>query len=145
MSKSTKSSTARSLFLDTSGYYALVVERDSQHDLAKRIMRQAMTRKQRFVTTDYVLTETANLLTARGYKRLVDPFFESIFSSRACTVEWMDSVRFSHVREFMRKHQDKDWSFTDCFSFWLMRQLTLRRAVTNDHHFRQAGFEPLLV
>lgn len=43
-----------------------------------------------------------------------------------------------------RRHADKDWSFTDCASFIIMRELRIRDAFTTDHHFRQAGFEPLL-
>jgi predicted nucleic acid-binding protein len=36
------------------------------------------------------------------------------------------------------------WSFTDCFSFILMRELRLREALSKDQHFRDAGFTPLL-
>jgi predicted nucleic acid-binding protein len=86
MTRSTASSTASSLFLDTGGYYALVVERDEHHWAAKRIMVEATKRRQRLVTTDYVLAETATLLTARGYSRYVEPLFDSVFSSKACTI-----------------------------------------------------------
>jgi len=35
---------------------------------------------------------------------------------------------------------DKRWSFTDCTSFVLMENLGIRKAVTFDGNFRQAGF-----
>ena len=38
------------------------------------------------------------------------------------------------------RYRDKDFSFTDCTSFILMRELKLREALTTDHHFVQAGF-----
>ena len=56
----------------------------------------------------------------------------------------MDPERFEQVRRFFAKHQDQAWSFTDCFSFCVMRQLELRDALTTDVHFRHAGFRPLL-
>jgi len=61
-------------FVDTSGFYALLVERDEMHERAARILQQAERRRATFVTTDYVLDETATLLVARGFGRLVDAF-----------------------------------------------------------------------
>jgi len=130
--------------VDTSGFYALLVQRDRWHARAKGLLASAAQSGGRFVTTDYILDETATLLKARGLGHLVDAVFETVFASAACRVEWMDPGRFEQARRFFRKHQDQDWSFTDCFSFWLMRLLGLREALTSDKHFREAGFVPLL-
>jgi uncharacterized protein len=35
---------------------------------------------------------------------------------------------------------DKEWSVTDCISFTVMKDKSLTRALTGDHHFGQAGF-----
>jgi len=68
----------------------------------------------------------------------------SVLGSRACAVEWMDPERFAATRQFFSKHNDKSWSFTDCFSFCLMKDFKLRRALTKDDHFQQAGFVRML-
>ena len=57
---------ASETFVDTSGFYALLVEREEMHERAARILQQAQRRRAKFVTTDYVLDETATLLVARG-------------------------------------------------------------------------------
>jgi predicted nucleic acid-binding protein len=57
----------------------------------------------------------------------------------------MDPESFTQTRRFFLKHQDQAWSFTDCFSFRVMRTLRLRDALTTDAHFRAAGFNPLLL
>lgn len=132
-------------FVDTSGFYALLVRSDRMHDRARDLLAAASRSRGRFVTTDYILDETATLLRARGQTHLTDVFFKTVFASAACRVEWMDPDRFSLTRRFFLKHQDKEWSFTDCFSFWLMGHLRLRDALTTDEHFRQAGFQPLLI
>ena len=42
------------------------------------------------------------------------------------------------------KHDDPTWSFTDCLSFVVMKDLRLRDALTKDAYFDQAGFVALL-
>jgi predicted nucleic acid-binding protein len=80
----------------------------------------------------------------RGHGYLSDAFFENVFASMACQIEWMDTDGFARTRAFFCKHRDQPWSFTDCFSFLVMRALGLRDALTSDAHFRHAGFNPLL-
>ena len=135
---------ARETFVDTSGFYAFLVKRDRMHSKAGDILRKAAKTKAPFVTTDYVLDETATLLKSRGHGHLVSAFLDAVFSSNACAVEWMDPDRFHSTRRFFEKHVDQAWSFTDCFSFSLMKELKIRNALTKDDHFRQAGFNPLL-
>jgi hypothetical protein len=72
-------------------------------------------------------------------------FWEAVFASSACRVEWMSPELFAQTQRFFLKHQDQAWSFTDCFSFCVMRAAGLRDALTTDARFLQAGFCPLLV
>lgn len=132
------------VFVDTSGFYALLIAADDRHELAGRLLRQAADRKRRFVTTDYVLDETATLLKARRHGALAQSFFEVVLGSRGCRIEWTDPDRFHRAREFFLKHRDQPWSLTDCVSFCLMKELGLRDALTKDGHFKQAGFTVLL-
>lgn len=131
-------------FVDTSGFYALLVQTDDRHVRAKRLLAAAAGQKTQFVTTDYVLDETATLLKSRGHGQLTSPFFDIVLASRACLIEWMSAERFGEVRRSFLQHADKGWSFTDCFSFQVMKQRSITRSLTKDRHFRQAGFEPLL-
>jgi predicted nucleic acid-binding protein len=52
--------------------------------------------------------------------------------------------RFHAAANLFRQHADKTWSFTDCVSFVVMRELRIRDAFTTDHRFEQAGYRPLL-
>jgi hypothetical protein len=135
---------ASETFVDTSGFYALLVERDEMHELAVRILRQAERRRATFVTSDYVLDETATLLAARGFGHLVDDFLQSTLRSKACVVDWTGPELFVRTATFMAKHIDQGWSFTDCVSFQIMKARKLREALTKDEHFDKAGFKALL-
>lgn len=142
--KSIESFMAFELFLDSGGFYSLLVLSDPQHHAANQILRTAKADKRRLVTTDYVLDETATLFKARGQMRLVYTLFESVLSSKACHIAWTDETRFSTARTLFSKHADQAWSFTDCVSFCTMKELRLQEALTADHHFEQAGFIALL-
>lgn len=135
---------ADEIFIDTSGFYALLVRGDDRHEFAVAAMRKAAKKERRFVTTDYVLDETATLLMARGNVAVVPTFFESVSISKACQVVWMDFDRFEETKRLFIKNIEKSWSFTDCFSFIVMRTLRLREALTKDNHFKAGGFTPLL-
>jgi predicted nucleic acid-binding protein len=131
---------ANDIFIDTSGFFAVLSADDDRHRSALRIVEESRKRKRGFVTTDYVLDETATLLKARRMGHLTERFFAIVEQSRACRIEWMDSARFGETQLFFLKHSDQAWSFTDCFSYLIMKQLRLRDAFTKDDHFRQAGF-----
>lgn len=135
---------ANEVFVDTSGFYAMLVKGDDQHAAVQRILREARRRKRGFVTTDYVLDETATLLKGRGRVHLLAPFFDKLDASRALRIEWTDADRFGDGRTFFLKHSDQKWSFTDCLSFRIMTEFRLRDALTKDAHFKHAGFKVML-
>ena len=64
MKKSTRLFTKPDAFIDTSGFYALLIAGDRSHAHAAKLLDRAPRASVRFVTTDYVLDETATLLRA---------------------------------------------------------------------------------
>ena len=135
---------ANETFVDTSGFYSLLVHRDRNHAAAADYMARAARDQVRFVTTDYVLDEAVTLLKARGHGKLIGPLFDAIDNSATMRMEWTTSERFDEARRFCIRHADKAWSFTDCVSFLVMQSLSLIAALTSDRHFAQAGFQVLL-
>jgi len=97
-----------------------------------------------FLTSDYILDETVTLLLVRHSHAAASDFLHTITASESLRLEWVDSDRFHTAAEFFTGHGDKEWSFTDCVSFALMHDLKIEDSFTTDHHFRQAGFKPLL-
>ena len=133
------------LFIDTGGFYALVSADSTSHADAVEIMVQCQHSRRQAVTTDYILDETATLLRARGLTKQLKEFLRLSETSRALNIEWMTPDRFARTRTFMLKHLDQEFSFTDCASFVVMKELRLVNALATDKHFRIAGFNPLLL
>ncbi|MBL8850026.1 MAG: type II toxin-antitoxin system VapC family toxin [Planctomycetaceae bacterium] len=59
-------------------------------------------------------------------------------------VIWSSRWLFDQSLALHAARQDKRWSLTDCAAFVVMQQRGIRRALTYDRHFEQAGFEALL-
>lgn len=72
-------------------------------------------------------------------------FYDEIFRSKNLHVAWVEPVIFHEAADMMKIHADKKWSFTDCTSFTIMRQLKIHDAFCFDDDFTQAGFARLPV
>ena len=48
---------------------------------------------------------------------------------------WIDESHFDGALDLLERHADKRWSFTDCTSFVVMRDLGIDSAFAFDHNF----------
>ena len=135
---------SRDVLIDTAGFLALWDAGDEHHARAVRLQSELSRNKCGFLTTDYIVDETATLLLIRHSHAAAADFLASTLESKSLRLEWMDSERFLAAANIFRDHDDKEWSFTDCVSFAVMRELKIQDAFTTDHHFTQAGFAQLL-
>ena len=134
----------RDIFVDTAGFFALLIKDDPGHLQADRVVAEARRDRRRFMTSDYVVDESVTLLMARGKPHLASPLFDLVLTSGVCRLVWLDPARFDAARHMFLKRADQGWSFTDCTSFCIMRELGVSAALTKDQHFQHAGFEVLL-
>ena len=132
------------IFVDTSAWYATEVEDDVNHEPACKFLSEIASGKHGVsITTDYVLDETLTLLRSRRDLESANGFMDKIRKSKSVRVFWIDEESFKKALDIFRKSNSKSWSFTDCTSFALMRELGVPSAFTFDRHFREAGFQPL--
>jgi hypothetical protein len=75
-------------------------------------------------------------LVAAAYKQLwLDPRIE--------VAPFSGDLSAAALRLFSER-PDKEWSPTDRLSFIVMKSRNIQQALTADHHFEQAGFQPML-
>jgi predicted nucleic acid-binding protein len=135
---------SREILIGTSGQYSLVEKKDGHHIAARAVVEKMLQAGRRLVATDYIVTETVNLANARSGAHVATRVLDLVEQSAGLRIEWIGTTRFDAAKAFYRKHADHGYSFTDCSSFVVMRELRLRQALTTDRHFTQAGFEALL-
>jgi len=130
----------RLLFVDTAGWMACADGSDPAHGRAVAVRDSWLEGGGVFVTSDYVADETLTLLRIRLGIDAAENWWQQVDGSSRVRWEYVSLARADTARSLFFRYRDKDFSFTDCTSFILMRELKLREALTTDHHFLQAGF-----
>ncbi len=133
-----------SFFIDTSGFYSLLVNSDPHHHKAESFLQKVAKNRLIGLTTDYIVLETSTLLKARGKPKLARFFFSILDSTNAVTLINIDHATFRKTKDFFLKYEDHGYSFADCSSFVLMKEHHIMDALTHDHHFSEAGFVSVL-
>src|SRR5437660_11654502 len=114
---------------------------DPAHSRSATGRDAALKAGQALVTTDFVVDETLTLIRLRLGVDAAGRWWKQIDASLRLRWERIDSDRFEKARQLFFQYRDKDFSFTDCASFAVMRELRLTHALTTDRHFRQMGFQ----
>ena len=132
------------VFVDANAWIALNHRRDQFHKNAIKQNRQLLKNGSRYITTNYVLSESYTWLLRRvGHFAAVE-FGESIRKSEVTMLVHVTEEIDNEAWEIFKRYSDKTFSFVDCTSFVVMRHYDVTQVFTNDHHFVQMGFETLL-
>lgn len=134
----------KNVFIDAGPFYALNNPRDQYFLQAQVLIQKLKTNNIRLITTDYIIEETAtSLLTSfkGGYWNAVNFLNWILGKTQPVVLEWIDQKRFFQASMiFLRYNKDKQWSFTDCTSFVIIKELKIPKVFTFDEHFKQMGF-----
>jgi hypothetical protein len=131
----------KALFVDTAGWMACADGADPAHERSCAARDAALKAGQALVTTDFVVDEALTLIRLRLGHDAAQTWWQQVDTSARLRWERIDGARFERARQLFFQYKNKDFSFTDCTSFALMREMRLTHALTTDRHFRQMGFQ----
>ena len=131
----------KSLFADTYYFLALSNPDDAAHREAVNFSEAA---DAQIITTAWVLTELGDALCLAPQRKNFLRILHILKNDPLTFVVPPTQDLFDQAVALYESRLDKDWSLTDCTSFVVMQEQGLTDALTGDHHFRQAGFTPLL-
>ena len=94
----------------------------------------------RLVTTEWVLMELADALSAPAARSTAVAFLQAVRADSLFDIVGYDPAVYQAGFDLFAARPDKGWPLTDCISFVVMTQRGLSEALTADHHFEQAGF-----
>jgi predicted nucleic acid-binding protein len=130
----------KALFVDSSGWLACEDENDPSCACARQARDGWLKEGGKLLTTDYVVAETLTLIRVRLGLHEAEAWWQRIEGTDRLLREWIGIERAEKARDLFFRYDDKDFSFVDCTSFVVMKELKLKDALTTDVHFAQMGF-----
>jgi hypothetical protein len=132
------------VFLDTNGWLALINASDQLHQRADAVWRDLGRRAYSIVLTDWVIAETGNGLARTRARERFSRVADGLMNDPRCKVVFITAALLRRALDLYLARGDKQWGLVDCSSFIVMTEEGIAEALTNDRHFDQAGFRPLL-
>ena len=124
-------------FVDSSFWIALTLKRDAHHDEALRLWEAGTGA---LLTTNHIIGETWTFLRRRDSHALAVRFRYRAAESSYLTAVHSDEDLEAEAWRWLRRHDERPYSFVDAVSFALMRRRRLREALAFDGDFSAAGF-----
>lgn len=123
-------------FVDTSYWVALRLRRDANHETAVRLWAPG----QAILTTNHIVGETWTFLRRRDGHPSAVVFLDAVEATEWLKVVHVDEATEREARTWLRRHDERVYSFVDATSFAVMRRERLREALAFDGDFSAAGF-----
>lgn len=124
-------------FVDTSFWVALRFARDGRHPDARTIWEDG---PGALLTTNLVLGETWTFLTRRASHRAAIQFHDAAVRVPFLRIARIEEPLEAEAWRWLRRRDERSYSFVDATSFALMRKLRIREALAFDSDFSSAGF-----
>jgi len=124
-------------FADTSFWVALQMARDRRHHDAALLWRAGGASIR---TTSLVLGETWTLLRRRAGHDHAVRFIDLVGASERVTSSPIDATLEDEAWTWLRRHDERVYSFVDATSFAFMRRHRINEALAFDGDFTAAGF-----
>ena len=128
------------VFVDSSFYISLLRQEDRNHARAKDALGDAATQSAVFYTSQYVIDETATVLSMRVSKASAVAFLNATEEEDFPIILAVDEEVRRQGYAIFRVAKDKDISMVDCYCAALMKRHAIFKCLTFDKQFIQLGF-----
>ncbi len=129
------------IFVDTSFWVAFRNRRDAHHTEAGALLTDVG--EEPLVTTNHVRGETWTYLRRKAGHGSAVGFLDDLGRSRRVRVIHVTPELEANALIWLRRHDERSYSFVDATSFAVMRSMKIRDALAFDGDFTAAGFSQL--
>jgi uncharacterized protein len=128
-------------FGDTSFWVALLNRRDDHSALARGLWEAHADRG--VITTNHVRGETWTVLRRRAGHRHARAFLDALSAAQRVSLLHVPAALEDEALQWLRRHDERPYSFVDATSFMVMRHHGLTDALAFDGDCSAAGFVEL--
>ncbi len=129
------------IFVDTSYWVALRNRSDPRHTMAVTLLEDHASTA--LITSNHVIGETWTFLRRRAGHKSAVTFIDLFEESPRAHLVTVDPATESDAFHWLRKHDEREYSFVDATSFAVMKALRIDSALAFDGDFSAAGFVEL--
>lgn len=129
-------------FADTGWWVAWALPGDARHADALGMLER-LGRSEQVLTTNLVAGETWTFLRRRDTHRTALAFLDrldTLTAAERLVLHRVTEQQEAGAWEWLRKHDEREYSYVDATSFRVMRDRRLREALAFDQDFAAAGF-----
>lgn len=129
-------------FADTSWWVAWALPGDARHRAAIAML-EGLGRNEQVLTSNLVVGETWTFLRKKDSHLVAVAFLDRVdwlVSNQRLLVHSVTQEQEGAAWDWLRRHDERVYSFVDATSFRLMRDRRLREALAFDQDFAAAGF-----
>lgn len=117
-------------------------DRDPHHEVSVELLKQ--TAERRIMATNHIRGETWTWLRKKRWHRKAVEFLDSVGGrDQHIQIGWVSEDLEHEALRWLRRHDEREYSFVDATSFVLMRSRRIRSALAFDGDFAAAGFVEL--
>ena len=126
------------IFVDSSFWIAIRFSRDARHEPAVDLLR--LHHEAALLTSNLVRGETWTFLRRRVGHHSAVHFLDHLAETPRLSVRRVGEEVEKEALGWLRRHDERAYSFVDATSFELMRSLRITEALAFDGDFAAAGF-----
>jgi uncharacterized protein len=133
-------------FADTGWWVAWALPADARHNDALDMLR-SLSRSEQILTTNLVAGETWTFLRRKDSHRTALGFLDRLDTLTVAgrlVVHRVTDDQDAAAWEWLRRHDERVYSYVDATSFRVMRDRRVREALAFDRDFAAAGFVEVL-
>ena len=131
------------IFTDTAALLAILNKRDQYHAEASQKLGEISGTHQILLITSHILAETLTRLQRSVNADSAIKAGNFIRSEQRIEILYPQGDVIEDAWEIFKKYKDQQFSFVDCISFAVMKNMKIMKAFTFDKHFMIMGFSLL--